>query len=123
MIGPTELHMYRQHLLNLASRLDGDCSQLKDEALRPDGGEASGGLSNVPVHPADLGSHTIEEEISLGLLSNEEQLLEEIKDALARIEQGTYGLCAGCGQPIPKGRLRAIPYARFCVGCTRAREG
>lgn len=122
MLSLTELRKYQQRLQNLASRLDEDCSQLKDETLRPDGGEASGGLSDVPVHPADLATHTFEEEVSLGLLSNEEQLVQEIQDALARIEQGTYGICGGCGQAIPKTRLEAIPYARFCVPCTRARE-
>lgn len=122
MLAPTELRKYQQRLQNLANRLDEDCSQLKDEALRPDGGEASGGLSDVPVHPADLGTHTFEEEVSLGLLSNEEQLLQEIEDALSRIDQGNYGTCAGCCQRIPKTRLDAIPYARFCVACTKARE-
>jgi len=122
MIASTELHNYRQRLLDLANRLDGDRSQLEDEALRPIGGESNGDLSNFPVHPADIGGHSFDEDVTLGLLRNEEQLLEEINAALSRIEQGSFGLCASCRHPIRKERLRALPYARLCVACSKARE-
>lgn len=122
MLAATEIHQYRRRLLDLASRLDGDRSQLQDEALRPSGGAAEGELSNLPVHPADVGGLSFDEEITLGLLHNEEQLLEEIKAALSRMDKGEYGLCAACGHPIRKERLRVLPYARFCVACTKARE-
>jgi RNA polymerase-binding transcription factor DksA len=105
----------------LASRLDGDRSQLEDEALRPVGGEADGELS-FPLHLADVGGRSFDEEVTLGLLHNEEQLLEEINAALSRIDRGEYGLCAGCRHPIHKERLRVLPYARYCVACTKARE-
>ncbi len=49
-------------------------------------------------------------------------MLEQIYDALSRIEKGTFGSCENCGQPIAKPRLQAIPYAKFCIDCARERE-
>jgi RNA polymerase-binding transcription factor DksA len=123
MISEADTRAYRQRLLALMSRLDRDRSQLKDEALRPIGGEASGGLSDVPLHPADLGSDSFEEETTLGLLENEAQLFAEVDAALDRLDQGVFGRCEACHQDIPKGRLQALPYARYCVACTQARQG
>jgi RNA polymerase-binding transcription factor DksA len=57
--------------------------------------------------------------VALGLLENEQQALGEVAAALGRIERGTFGRCEGCGEAIPGGRLRALPYARYCVGCAR----
>jgi RNA polymerase-binding transcription factor DksA len=119
MISETEAAAYRTQLLALRSRLNRDRSQLEAEAFRPAGGEAGGGLSNVPLHPADLGTQAFEEELTLGLLESEELLGDEINAALARLDQGTYGRCAACGKGISKGRLQALPYARHCVACAR----
>jgi RNA polymerase-binding transcription factor DksA len=108
MISEAEARAYRNRLLDLMRRLDRDRSQLKEEALRPTGGEASGGLSDVPLHLADLGSHSFEEEVTLGLLENEEQLIEEINAALDRLDQGTFGRCAACQKRFPRSACR--PY-------------
>jgi len=51
------------------------------------------------------------------LLVNEQALLTEVQSALERIDQGTYGQCLNCGQPIPEKRLEAIPWARYDVKC------
>jgi DnaK suppressor protein len=110
-----EINDYRRRLLALKKRLGGDLSELEEEALRGVGGEAAGGLSDVPVHPADLGTDNYEEEMSLTLLENEEQLLAEVNDALERIEKGTFGRCEVCGQEIPRERLKAVPYTRYCL--------
>ena len=118
-----ELESYRRKLLELGRRLKGDVSGLESEALRTTGGEASGNLSNTPLHLADLGTDTYEEEIALDLLQNEEQLLEEIAAALDRIERGTFGRCEECGKEIPRERLNALPYTRHCVACARKVQG
>jgi DnaK suppressor protein len=115
-----EMVFYRQRLTALLARLTGDESQLRGEALQPTGGEASGGLSNVPLHLADLGSHDSEEDVAFTLLANEEQIIEEINLTLDRIEQGTFGRCEKCRKDIPKERLQALPYTRFCVECAQA---
>jgi len=115
----TDLESFRQSLLNLRARLSGNLSHLAEEALRTTGGENSGGLSNTPIHMADLGTDNFEQEFTLSLIQNEEQVLVEIAEALNRINHGTYGKCEECGSPIPKARLQALPYTRHCVNCAR----
>jgi RNA polymerase-binding protein DksA len=117
-----ELDTYRQHLLALRGRLDGDVSHLADEALRKNQREASGNLSSMPIHMADIGTDNFEQEFTLSLLQNEEQVLVEIADALERIDQGTFGRCEECQTAIPRARLEALPYARLCVECARKQE-
>ncbi len=104
-------------------RLDRDRSQLKEEALRPTGGEAGGGLTDVQLHLADLSSHSLEEELTLGLLESEEQLIEESNAAFDHLDQETYGRCVACQQETSRERLQALPYARYRVACTRTRQG
>jgi RNA polymerase-binding protein DksA len=114
-----EINHYRRRLLAMKRRLSGDLTELADEALRPLGGEASGNLSDVPVHPADLAPENYEEEITLDLMENEERILAEVDDALARIERGTFGRCENCHRQISRERLDAIPYTRYCSRCAR----
>jgi DnaK suppressor protein len=114
-----ELETYRERLLALRNRLSGDVSHLADEALRARGGEASGSLSNAPLHMADLGTDNFEQEFTLSLLQNQEQALGEITEALERVRQGNFGRCEECEGAIPKGRLQALPYTRHCVACAR----
>src|SRR5712692_6723107 len=118
----TEVEQYRENLLALRERHNGDVSHLADEALRRTGGGAAGNLSNMPIHMADLGTDNFEQEFTLSLLQNEEQLLVEIAAALERIKQDTFGQCEECHEEIPKARLQALPYARYCVDCARKLE-
>jgi RNA polymerase-binding protein DksA len=117
-----ELETCRKALLALQTRLQGDVDQLTDEALNGTGSEATGNLSNMPLHMADLGTENYEQEFSLGLIESERATLEEIRDALIRIDQGTFGVCEECQNPIAKNRLQAIPYARYCITCARKLE-
>ena len=100
-----ELDDYRQQLLDLRSRLRGDVSHLTSEALRKTGGEASGSLSNTPIHMADLGTDNFEQEFTLGLIENEEQALDEIGAALDRLDQKTFGRC----ERVPEGNPTGAP--------------
>jgi len=115
----TDLEPYRRSLLALRARLTGNLSHLAEEALRTAGGESSGSLSNTPIHMADLGTDNFEQEFTLSLMQNEEQVLQEIREALDRIDHATFGECEECHNPIPKARLQALPYARHCVSCAR----
>lgn len=74
-------------------------------------------------HIADSASETYMRELDEGLEENAEHLLAEIDAALTRIDDGTYGLCATCGKPIPSERLEAVPYATLCIEDKRALEG
>ncbi len=118
----TEIAGFRQRLLDLMNRLGQDRSQLKDEALQSAGGEASGGISNWPLHMADLGTHQFEEDLTLTLLESKEQVLAEINRALARMDNGTFGQCEECGKKIPRERLEALPYTGLCLACAQQQE-
>jgi DnaK suppressor protein len=63
------------------------------------------------------GTVTVDRERDLALSAQALLAVEEIDDALARVDKKTYGACERCHQPIPKPRLRALPYARLCVAC------
>lgn len=117
-----ELQAYRQALLNLRARLRGDLDQMTDEALKRNQPDSSGNLSNVPLHMADVGTENYDQEFTLSLIENEQETLEQIQDALSRIEAGTYGRCQECGGPIAKPRLQALPYTRHCIECARKVE-
>jgi RNA polymerase-binding transcription factor DksA len=113
---------YRQKLLALTNRVNGDLSQLAHEGLRKVGGEASGNLSNTPLHLADLGADHFEQEVTLGLMEIEGQTQREIAAAVGRIDAGTFGRCEDCGKAIPAPRLDAVPYTRYCAPCAQAVE-
>src|SRR5256885_9178830 len=121
-MSPSETNVYRQQLTAMRSQLRGDVSHLTSEALRKTGGEASGSLSNTPIHMADLGTDNFEQEFTLGLIQNEEQALDEIGAALDRLDQRTFGRCEEFQKEVPRTRLQAIPYTRYCVECARKLE-
>jgi DnaK suppressor protein len=68
---------------------------------------------------AEAGSMNFEYEKELSLGQNTVDLLRKVERALARIGDGTYGICESCGQPIPVARLEVLPYATECVTCAR----
>ncbi len=126
MLSKKDLSEFKQILLQLRARIRGDVEQLTGEAL-------GGGMeteSKSPTHLAELGTEAYEQDFSLRVAENDQEVLKEISDALKRVEAGTYGQCEMCveeGKPpsrstIRKTRLRAIPHARNCVECERKRE-
>lgn len=90
-----------------------------DAADRPSGG---GELSTTPLHLADLGTETFEQDRDLGLAERESQELSQIDEALDRIEDGSYGICESCEQPVNRERLEALPFARRCLPCQTKAE-
>ena len=122
-----ELVEFRQLLLSLRARLRGDVEQLTSGALA---GAEGNGDAKSPTHLAELGTDAYEQDFSLRFAENDQEVLDEIEDALRRIEDGTYGVCEACREEgnapsrskIGKARLRAIPYARNCIKCERKRE-
>ncbi|HEX8200489.1 MAG TPA: TraR/DksA family transcriptional regulator [Isosphaeraceae bacterium] len=119
---PEELELFRQTLLNLRARLRGDLDQMTDEALKRNQPDSSGNLSNMPLHMADVGTENYDQEFTLSLIENEQETLDQINDALARITRGTFGRCEECDTAIAKPRLQALPYTRVCIECARKLE-
>lgn len=114
-LSKSELDEFRRMLLDKRRAILGDMSSIEADALRVNRQDGSGDLSNMPTHPADIGSDNFEQEFTLGLLESERTLLAEINSALERIDAGSFGVCLGTGQPIGVARLRARPWAKYCI--------
>jgi DnaK suppressor protein len=117
-----EMRAYRQRLEQLRSRLSGDVTAMAGEALGTADDQPAGHASTMPVHMADLGSDAFEQEFTLSLLASEEETLELVDRALARIREKTFGTCEECGGVIAKKRLEALPYASTCIRCAEQLE-
>jgi len=105
----------KEKLLNLRDAMVDSMAGVAQDTLRSraEGSEASA----FGMHQADAGSDAYDRDFALSLLSQEQDALYEIDQALKRIELGTYGICEMSGKPIPHARLEAIPFARFTVQC------
>lgn len=119
----TDMKVYKERLLAVRARLRGDVSAMADAALRKTRSEASGDLSSMPIHMADIGSDNFEQEFTLSLMQTEEGTLGAIEAALERIEDGVYGSCEECGGIIKKSRLNAIPFTSLCIDCATKLQG
>ena len=113
---------FRELLLEKRREILRNVTEFEDEALRKSRLDATGDLSCMPIHMADLGTDNYEQEFALGLMDSERKLLREIDNALGRIEKKTYGICEGTGKPISRARLEARPWARYCVEYARMLE-
>lgn len=105
----------KEKLLNLRDAMVDSMAGVAKDNLRSraEGSEASA----FGMHQADAGSDAYDRDFALSLLSQEQDALYEIDQALKRIELGTYGVCEMSGKPISHARLEAIPFARFTVEC------
>jgi RNA polymerase-binding transcription factor DksA len=105
----------KEKLLQLRDAMVDSMAGVAQDTLRSraEGSEASA----FGMHQADAGSDAYDRDFALSLLSQEQDALYEIDQALKRIELGTYGICEMSGKQIPHARLEAIPFARFTVEC------
>ena len=99
------------------------------DALLRKRGELMGGTASKPLQwtmennsgrqgdMADQASGTNEVHIHLKLKQTDANILQAIEEALGRIEDGSYGTCRDCGEPIAEARLNAIPWTRVCIAC------
>jgi RNA polymerase-binding transcription factor DksA len=113
-----ELAEYRKILLEARVELIARVTGLEDDALRSSGGN----LSNMPLHMADIGTDTFDQDLAIGMAETERELLREIDEALDRITAKTYGVCQLTGKPIPKARLDAKPWAKYTIEAARQLE-
>ena len=112
---------YRELLMHARASFGEQIQVHVDEALssRKD---SAGERAGMATHMADLGSDNFRHDFELGLLTDEVDVLEMIDEALQRIEDSEYGVCLDCGAIIPRERLEAKPYARYCTKCKSKRE-
>lgn len=105
----------KQALLEIRDRVTGEVTRMIEAV--PQKANPGGDLSHVPTHNADRDSEGLDSELEL--IHNEEGLLNDVREALNRIEQGTYGNCQECGSPIAEARLDALPYTPYCIDCAQ----
>src|SRR5205807_162480 len=100
-----ERETYTRHAESLRAEADQLAAEMEPGDIQFDEESGEGGTMNV------------ERERDLALSAQAQTAIDEIDRALAKIKAGTYGICEQCGQPIPKARLKALPYAALCVSC------
>jgi len=109
-----ELQAYQLRLQELFEALQSEVEHVETDVLRPSGGER-GQADEEAIEDTVL-------DVELGALAVEDELGYSVQDALERISEGTYGVCATCGEWISRERLRLLPYARMCSSCARQPE-
>ena len=113
---------FKQVLLQKRREILRNVSEFQNEALNKSRLDASGDLSSMPIHMADIGTDNYEQEFALGLMDSERRLLREIDSALVRIENKTYGICIATHRRISKSRLMVKPWAKYCIAYARKKE-
>lgn len=117
-----DLKEFKQIVLKKKAEILDDFQHISNDTLRKSQKEASGDISGYTYHMADVASDNYDREFSLGLASNERKSLNELDEALNRIEDGSFGICDDCKGQITKIRLKAVPSARLCIKCQQKRE-
>src|SRR5919204_186399 len=120
MSAAIDTERFRQLLLDERGRVQEALDYLHEE--NPGSMEDETQEIQSDNHPGDVATVTHDREIDYTLEENEERLLAAIDAALKRINDGTFGICRSCGQPIALERLEALPYTTQCIDCKRREE-
>jgi DnaK suppressor protein len=109
-----DLDAMRQRLERLREEYQAQIQALTvgEDQVQPSDPQHDGSVSDDPADDADA---MADAERNLSLADNARQQLELVNEAMARIDNGTYGICPDCGKPIDPKRLNAIPYAVYCL--------
>lgn len=121
LLSKEQLKTFRQLLITERAKFAKEIQSIAHDAARSPR-DASGDLSAYTVHMADMAADTYDRELSTNMASAEQEILYQIDDALKRIDDGAFGVCSECQQPITMSRLKAVPYASMCIECQRKKE-
>lgn len=116
------LHKFKYRLAQEQERLSAQIARLEEGGLGESLPDSLSELSVYDNHPADIGDELFERSKDIALRDNERILLADVKAALAKIDDKSYGCCENCGKSISSERLEAIPWARQCLSCQQALE-
>jgi DnaK suppressor protein len=116
-----EIADLKQRLLDERGGLKEQYDELEESSFGANQSDLTGEMGFDEEY-ADAGTATFERERDLSLVNNLRDLMDRIDKALAKINDGTYGLCDRCGKPIEKLRLKALPYANLCIKDKQAEE-
>lgn len=117
-----ELLVFKKIISKRKEEVSQEIKHISDDTLKKSQKEASGDISGYTYHMADVATDNYDREFSLGLASNDRQVLYELDDAMKRIEDGSFGVCEDCDSIISRVRLKAVPHARLCIKCQEKRE-
>jgi len=117
-----DMDVIGRNLLKMRERLLENLQRLEKENIRVPPRVANGDPGGSQFDVADLAAEHFEQENSLQLYLYEQRLLKAIDEALARIKEGTYGVCAVCASPISIRRLQAVPNTKLCLSCQEEKE-
>jgi len=112
---PERFRRYYSLLVNMREALQKGLAFHSEAALKKSGKDDAGDLSGYSQHLADAGTDTADRDFALSLISNEQEALKEIADAIERMKKGGYGVCEITGKPIPHARLMAVPFTRYSL--------
>ena len=112
---PQKWMKYYKLLMELRRHVSDEISLHTADTLNHSSRDDAGDLSSYGNHDADAGTDTFDRDFALSLVSNEQEALNEIEEAIMRIKDGSYGVCEITGKPIPAARLVAVPFARYSV--------
>ncbi len=112
---PEKFRRYYRLLVDMRDALHKGLAFHSEEALKKSGKDDAGDLSGYSQHLADAGTDTADRDFALSLISNEQEALKEIADAIERMKKGSYGTCEITSKPIPAARLIAVPFTRYSL--------
>jgi DnaK suppressor protein len=118
-MGTRDLKAFRAELVALRRDLTGGVVELDGEAMRPAGTSGGGQPGSATGDPGDLSIDQARHDVTVAMMVNERQRLEQVNAALARLDAGRFGRCEECGRIIPRERLKALPFTPHCVPCAR----
>ena len=112
---PEKLRRYYHLLTAMREVIQKGLAFHSEEALKKNGKDDAGDLSGYSQHLADAGTDTADRDFALSLISNEQEALKEIADAVERLKSGKYGICEITNKVIPHARLMAVPFTRYSL--------
>ena len=112
---PEKFRRYYRLLVDMRDALHKGLAFHSESALKKSGKDDAGDLSGYSQHLADAGTDTADRDFALSLISNEQEALKEIADAIERMKKGSYGTCEITNKAIPAARLIAVPFTRYSL--------
>lgn len=116
------IEKFKQKLIKYGQEIENVIRTMNENRTADQENDYPTELSNYDNHPAELGTELYMISLNNALMIHQENLLQEVRNALEKIEKGEYGKCELCGKKIPEERLEAIPYARLCLECQEENE-
>jgi RNA polymerase-binding protein DksA len=110
-----DLEHFRKKLLSEKQRVLEEMGEIQNSNLKQSLSDQSGELSHYSYHIGDTASLAYDREFSMGLAERQQKYLEQIDEAISRIDEGTYGICKVTGEAIARERLEEVPVAKYSV--------